>query len=140
MLFKINKAVLEYEGNGIQVLLSVVKVIKDFDKSLGGIDNEDFEKTMETCGEIVWWLFLATKGKIKSIPTIGCSNKSVRRKFESIEASLEQKLGSNTQQHNQNSQIADLSASFQRPLETIASSSSSTQDFISKLTQLQLAS
>ena len=51
-----------------------------------------------------------------------------------------QKLGFNIQAQNQQSQLTDLLATIQRPFEIIASSSSSTQDFMSKLTQLQSTS
>ena len=44
MLFKINEAILDYEGDSIQVLLAAVNVIKEFDHSMDTINVEDFRK------------------------------------------------------------------------------------------------
>ena len=103
-----------------------------------GYDN--IEKATYTCKDIIWWLYLLSKGKGKSIPTIRCSNRNARKKFELIEESLGQRLEMSIQVYNHKSQLTNHLVSLQRPLEIIASSSGSTQDFLSKLTQIQTAS
>ena len=140
MLFKLNKAILAHDSDSIQVLLVATKVIQEFDQSMESNGNNNFEKAKDTCKDIIWWLYFASKGKGKLIPTIRYSNRNVRRKFELIKNSLGQRLGMGIQAHHHQSQLTDLLASLQQPLEIIASSSISTQDFLSKLTQIQIAS
>ena len=77
------------------------------------------------------------KRKGKSTPTIGYSNRNVRKKSESVKTSLGQRLGMSIQAHHQQTQLTNLSASLQRLLKIIASSSSSTPYSLSKLTQIQ---
>ena len=140
MLFKINEAILQYDGDSTQVLIAVISVIKEFDQITTSTNEAIFfEKAIDLCKDIVFWLYLASKGKVKSTPTVGCSNLLVRKHFESIE----KQLGSNMElsiQAQQHTHMNNFTSSIQQPLEIIASSSSSTQDFLSKLTQIQTAS
>ena len=136
MIYKLNEAILQHDGDSTQVLLAAVKVIKEFDEHVPQNMNEiTLEKANDTCMDIVFWLYLASKGKIKSIPTVGCSNREVRKHFDTIE--LQIKKNELEKRNSDQASMLDLSSSIQRPLEIIATSSSSTQDFLSKLTQLQ---
>ena len=71
--------------------------------------------------------------KINSIPTVACSVREVRRHFNIIQSSLG--IEKNVMKTAGHSDI--LSKNIQKPLEIIAASSSSMQDFLSKLTQIQ---
>ena len=63
MLFKINEGIIVYDRDSIQVLLVAIKAIQEFDQSMNTNGNEDFEKAMGTCKDIIWWVNLASKGR-----------------------------------------------------------------------------
>jgi len=95
------------------------------------IEDNIFETATDTCSDILYWIYLATKGKINSIPIVGCSVKEVRLHFKMLEKMI------NVNKTKKDTTKEDIAYSIQRPLEMIAASSSSTQDFLSKLTQIQ---
>ena len=134
MIHDINEAILKYDGDSTQVLLAATRVIQEFDEYMAENSSTSFEKAADTCSNIIFWLYLAAKGKINSIPTVGCSSKNVRKHFDMIEAQID---GHKSRIIQENTSVENLTTSIQRPLEIIATSSSSTQDFLSKLTQIQ---
>ena len=73
MLFKVNKAILEYNRDSTQVLLATIAVFEEFGKSTNMNEDLNFEKTTESCKDIALWLFRALKGN--STQTVGCSNR-----------------------------------------------------------------
>ena len=132
LLNEISDAISEYDGDSKQVLARTIQVIKDFDNQVEELEDENIEKADITCTDLLHWLFLATKGKINSIPTIACSVKEVRKHFSEMQKLY--KIEGKTNVPKQ--PIQDIALNMQKPLEIIAASSSSTQDFLSKLTQL----
>ena len=133
LLNKISNAIAEYDGDSKQVLTRTIQVIKDFDNQVDELEDENIKKVDITCTDLLHWLFLATKGKINSIPTIACSVKEVRKHFSEMQKLY--KIEGHMNVPNKQP-IQDIILNMQKPLEIIAASSSSTQDFLSKLTQL----
>ena len=134
MLFDLNQAISEHEGDSYEILLAAIKVIKEFDTHIESSEDLDTTETAtSSCEDILHWLFLATRGKINSIPTVACSVRDVRKHFINVE----RMVGFGKTQDQAPKQV-DISSSIQKPLDIIAASSSSTQDFLSKLTQIQL--
>jgi len=133
MLHKLNQAVLDYDGDSKEVLVAAIKVIEEFDTHIDELGDYKIERAKDYCIEILHWLFLASKGKINSIPTIACSVREVRKHFNIVHSSM----GIEKNTNKMVGQTDNLSKSIQKPLEIIAASSSSTQDFLSKLTQIQ---
>ena len=133
MLHELNVAVLESDGDSKEVFVAAIKVIKEFDVHVDKIRDNQIEKAKDSCIKLLHWLFLASKGMKNSIPTVACSVRGVKRHFNIIQSSLG--IKKNVLKTAGHSDI--LSKSIQKPLEIIAASSSSTQDFLSKLTQIQ---
>ena len=134
MLVKVNEAMLDFDGDSLEVLYAAIKVIKEFDAELDGDEElKTVTKAEDSCEDILHWLYLVTKGKINSTPTVGCSIREVRKHFKN----LDKMVGLSKQDSSQKQINVDLPASIQKPLEIIAASSSTTQDFLSKLTQIQ---
>ena len=73
MLHELNQAIFEYDGDSKEVLVAAIKVIEEFDTHVDGSGDNLIEKAKDSCIEILHWLFLASKGKINSIPTVSCS-------------------------------------------------------------------
>ena len=73
MLHELNQAVLKYDGDSKEVLVAAIKVIEEFDTHVDGLGDNLIVKAKDSCFEILHWLFLASKGKINSIPTAACS-------------------------------------------------------------------
>ena len=121
MLHELNQAVLEYDGDSKEVLVAAIKVIEEFDTHVDGLGDNLIEKAKDSCIKILHWLFLASNGKINSIPTVACSVREVRRHFNIIQNSLGIEKVVNKTTGHQNI----LSTSIQKPLEIIAASSSS---------------
>ena len=77
MLFKMNETILDYDGESDQALLLAINIFKEFDTELELAEDKTIKKAKDSCQHILHWLFLATRGKINSTPTIGCSVKEV---------------------------------------------------------------
>ena len=130
---ELNKSIIKYDGDDKKVLIVAIWLMKDFDAHIDGIEDNTIESTSNTCTDILHWLYLASKGKIDSIPTIAYSVRQVRKYFNL----LQQPIGFNGNKNLQtNPSNNNISVNLQKPLEIIAASSSSTQDFLSKLTQI----
>ena len=135
MLYKLNQAILDYDGDSQQTLLMAINTIKEFDEEIERSEENTIEKASTSCEQILHWLYLATKGKINSTPTIGCSVKEVQKVFQDIETAAGLKKSVNTIHPPM-----DTNANIQKPLEINAALSSSTQDFLSKITQIHSSS
>ncbi len=135
LLQTISDVIVKTDGDSKEVLLEVIKSIKSFDEEATR-NGTNVELAKDSCIDMLHWLFLATKNKVKSTPTVGCSIKEVRSHFKDIQKIIEG-TNTNTQAQHTIERNIDLSTSIQRPLEMIAASSSSTQDFLCKLTQIQ---
>ena len=65
MLYELNNAVLEYDGDSKEVLVAAIKVIKEFDKHVEELRDNQIEKAKDSCIEILHWLFFSIKRKDK---------------------------------------------------------------------------
>ena len=134
LLQVVSNTIIKTDGDSMEVLLAVIKGIKDLNDEVTK-NGTNSELAKDSCGDILHWIYLASKNKVNLTPTIGCSVKELRSRFKDIQQTIE---GANqvqtTQSQNTNQ---DLSKSIKRPLEMIAASSTSTQDFLCKLTQIQ---
>ena len=135
MLYNLNQAMLEHDGESQQILLQAIKTIKEFDEEVELAVDEIIEQARSSCEHLLHWLYLASKGKINSTPTIGCSVLEVRQLFKNMEMAA-----GISKQSLATSPTSNTSSDIQKPLEIIAASSSSTQDFLSKLTQIHSSS
>ena len=136
MLNELNKTILETDGNSVEALMTAISVIKEFDNHVDEQDDTSIENAKDTCIDILHWLYLALRGRIDSTPTVACSVRSVPKHFSSLEKM--EGLNKNALEIPSNNKFD--TSSIQKPLEIIAASSSLTQDFLSKLTQIQTTS
>ena len=77
MLYKLNQPILDYDRDSQQTLFMAINTIKEFDEEIERAEENTIEKASTSCKQILHWLYLATKGKINSTPTIGCSVEDV---------------------------------------------------------------
>ena len=138
MLHDLNQAILDYDGDSKEVLLVAIQVIQEFDKHMKDEGLDQSETARDSCVEILHWLYLAMKGKMNSIPTVACSVREVRKHFLHVQRVLgHEKIVEKSPNEAPSFDSDTFAKSIQKPLEIIAASSSSTQDFLSKLTQIQ---
>ena len=135
LLDTISDAISNSDGDSKNVLLEVVRSVKDFDILHAG-DNEFQDKAKSKCKDILFWLYLAGIDKITSIPMMGCNNRQMIDSFKLIE-DKELNLATENQDNDQGFNSKELERILKRPLEMLAASSCSTQDFMHKLTQIQ---
>ena len=134
LLDTISESVSKSEGNLKQLLTKVVKKIKDFDTAHAN-DNEYVDKARSKCKDILSWLYLVGEDKIQATPTMGCNSRSIIDHFSNLEKEL---LDSKSENDDRTIDISNkLEDILKRPLEMLATSASSTQDFMHKLTQIQ---
>ena len=100
-----------------------------------GLDQS--ETARDLCVDILHWLYLTTKGKMNSIPTVACSVQEVRKHFNHIPSVLGKDYVEKSTNEIPSFDNDTFAKRIQKPLEIIAASSSSMQDFLSKLTQIQ---
>ena len=132
----ISKAIISSDGSAREVYLEVVKAIKAFD-SRHDDDNEYVDKAKNKCKEILQWLFLvATKSPaIEATLVTGCNKISMVKHLNAV---TKQCLGNgNTSPKRSRDSRTETSSDWKRPLEIIAASTSSNQDYLRKLTQIQ---
>ena len=137
MLATIHDLISKSNGDSAAALVTVVKAIKDFDLEFSS-DPEYQDKAKSSCKDIVFWLYLVSKDEqaIASIPSMGCTNEKLAAILKKLTLTS---LSSDhtTTKHQENSSFFDqVEKSLKRPFEVLAASSSSTSDFIEKLTQL----
>ena len=134
LLEPIQTAVADYNGNARQVLLKTVQAITAFDTDHAD-DIEYVDKAKTKCKDLLLWLYLvgAESESIKSTPVIGCSNSAVAQYFQELkDIVLSPPSGSMPASDLQNA-VGDT---LKRPFEVLATTASTTADFVEKLTQL----
>ncbi len=142
LLKEVNKTIMKHQGSVKEVLFTVINRIQEFDQV--NQDNEEFREKAKTCSkDIIFWcyLVLVEANTIKATPTTACNNVAVIRACRELtKKSLHPARDQieNVTQQNQNK--ISLSETFQCPLEMLATSAASNQDFLRKLTQIQTQS
>jgi hypothetical protein len=145
LLTTCNEAIMAFQGAPKKVLFAIIEAIKAFDTAHQG-DDEYKEKAKTMSKDILFWcyLVLCDSDSIQSTPTTVCSSVSVIRFFRNLtnnSINMQQNMppqGLVPQQDAQTAQEREhLSLTIQRPLEMLATSAASNQDFLRKLTQIQ---
>ena len=134
LLETIHDVVESKHGNTKLALLQVVTKIKEFDSDHAS-DDMYKDKAKTKCRDFVYWLYLASQNNdaIASVNTIACSNTKLQHQLNALEAAI---TPPTTEDHT-GSILTSVEASLKRPFEVLAATSSSTADFMEKLTQLQ---
>ena len=133
LLDSMHETIAESNGDSKVVLLKAVEKIKEFDTTHDG-DEEYTDKAKSKCKNFIQWLYLvATENEsIKGVPVVGCSSERIAKALASVSASELSK------KKEVSFSISDqVESSLKRPFEVLAASSSSTSDFMEKLTQMQ---
>ena len=131
----VHKSIADYNGDAKQVLLASAKAITAFDITHAG-DDEYKDKAKPKCKDFLFWLYLVSKNHelIQPTPAMACSNEVVARKFKDIETEL---LSLPSNDNNTAAMSTAMGESLKRPFEVLATTASTTADFVEKLTQLQ---
>jgi hypothetical protein len=134
LLETVHKTVLEHNGSANHVLLQCVKAIVTFDNDHSG-DDDYKDKAKTKCRDILFWLYLVhtDSDAIVATPTMGCNNAKVATHFKDLER---QHLNKQTQEAS-NDLTNSVGDTLKRPFEVLATSASTTADFVEKLTHLQ---
>ena len=136
LLSSVHEAIGKSNGDAKVVLTESVREIKKFDDDHND-DHEFVDKAKDKCKAFVFWLYLVSQNSdtIAATPTISVSNEKVASALD--ELSLSCLDSSPTVATAPSSLIDHVEQSLKRPFEVLAASSSSTSDFLEKLTQLQ---
>ena len=78
MLNSINQSMIDSYGGSRQIRIPLIQIIRDFDQEIIELGDVNIKKVTDTFSDILFWLYLVLKGKINTVPTIGCSVKEVR--------------------------------------------------------------
>ena len=139
LLSTVHDTVGKSNGDAREILVSSVSFIKKFDE-----DHKDdvtfVDKAKDKCKTFIFWLYLVSQdsASVAATPTISVSNEKIATMLDTISSSC---LGSEIVRRDESSSILDqVEKSLKRPFEVLAASSSSTSDFMEKLTQLQSSS
>ena len=134
LLESIHETIATANGDSKKVLIQVVQKIKDFDTAHAD-DDKFTDKAKSKCKEVLYWLYLVSAGSeaIAAVNTIGCNNDVIMNRMMDIGVrSLQQ------DKYVDSIDIAtQVEASLKRPFEVLAATSTSTTDFMEKLTLLQ---
>ena len=124
-------------GAAKKVFLAVVEAIKKFDTDNAG-KAEFQDKAKQKCKDCLAWLYLVASGSnaVTPTPTTGCNNIGIITKLNGITRAC---VGRNRLSPVRTAVAPAMQLQFQKPLELIAASTSSNQDFLRKLTQIQEA-
>lgn len=131
LLKEIDSTIGATQGDSRCVLLKAIDMIGEFDKAVdenGGV----VEKAIDTCGDLLIWLYLVIQGKVETTPLLGCCDEMVREYYMKLERFCLHQDAMGDVNSNQPRQ-EDIT----KPLEIIANSSSVTRDYLDKLTQMQ---
>ena len=133
LLEPIANAIDSAKGDARTVLVKCTEAIKAFDTEHIG-DESYVDKAKQKCKDIVNWLYLVSNDSIAitAVPTIGCSDAKLLKTLKKIRSDA---IGTTTV--NNPPVTIDVEASLKRPFEVLAATSSSTSEFMEKLTQLQ---
>ena len=133
LLEPVQKAISSNSGDAKMVLVAAAEEIKAFD-SKHADDAAYVDKAKTKCKEFLYWLYIVSSNHdaVKAVNTIVCTNAKVK---EYLIRTTVQHI---SEEKEEVSSIANqLEASLKRPFEVLAATSSSTPDFMEKLTQLQ---
>ena len=119
-------------GDTTQALISCAQAIKEFD-TLHSIDDDYTDKAKSKSKDILAWLYLVINDKVTATPTMSCQSKILKSRFSNLK---DLKLGPLAPPETALLPQQNFEQILQRPLEILATSSSSTQDFLQKLTQI----
>ena len=133
LLNTLNEAISKFDGDAAHILVETAKAFKDFDTAHSN-DEDYIDKAKSKSKDVLAWLYLVITNKVTAIPTISCSSKILKSKISNLE---QRNLGPNRPAIDSINQANHLEEVFRRPLEILATSSSSTQDFMQRLTQIQ---
>ena len=133
LLNTIHNSISNSNGNAASVLVDCVKEIKTFDTD-HATDTDYKDKAKSKCKDIMIWLYLVHKrnDKIDAVPVMGCNNKKVAKVLSELSTNCLAKP-----KQSSSSISSQVEQSLKRPFEVLATSASSTSDFMEKLTQLQ---
>ena len=136
LLDTVHTAITTAQGDARNILLHCVKAVKAFDTDHA--DDEEYKDKAQTKSKaFLYWLYLVSQDNnaIKAIVTIGCSNAKV---MEALQYKIRAKLTSPHEGGEQDtSEITkQVESTLKRPFEVLAATSSSTSEFMEKLTQL----
>ena len=134
----ISASISSNDGNSMKVLIDAAKTIKDFDTTHAS-DTDYKEKAKSKSKDILAWLYLVGENKIQSTPTMGCNSRPLLKEFQNLDSKFLNQVDStdNSQRDSTSKEIASI---LKRPLEILASSSCSTQEFMDRLTKIQTQS
>ena len=127
----VEKTTVYKRGDAAHLLLELIKEIKEFDDR--DIVTEQ-EQAKSSCLPILNWLFLVMTAKVYSIPATSCTHKEIREVFRNLECST---FGTTNQPTPTLTQVTNDMTQIQRPLELLATNQASTQEVLSKLTDIQ---
>jgi hypothetical protein len=129
----IQNSISNSNGNSKSMLLDCVTKIKEFDMEHTN-DDEYVDKARSKSKDILLWLYMVSKNsRIDAIPVMGCNEKVAKQLLEVKKKCLKTMHLENVSQNVS----AQVEQSLKRPFEVLATSASSTSDFMEKLTQLQ---
>ena len=133
LLSKVQAKLMESNGDASHVLLGCIEGISDFDTL--HVDDTEFDNAKTKCKDLLSWLFLVINGSdaIEAVPAMNCNSDKIVSALQHITDSCLQAK----EVPQANNILAQVEQSLKRPFEVLAASSSSTSDFMEKLTQLQ---
>ena len=135
LLETIQTSISKSNGNSKPILVECVKAIKDFDTKHAN-DTTYEDKARAKCKDILFWLYLVSSGNaaIDAVPVTGCNNEKVAEELKNVSSKA---LKPKTTSDPSTSISAQVERLLKCPFEVLATSASSTSDFMEKLTQLQ---
>lgn len=135
LLTTVQETISGQNGQANHVLLNSAKAISAFDNDHN--DNDEYvDKARTKCKDFLFWLYLVNidSASIDATPVIACSNEMMAKKFQELVT----KTLSNTTNAASNVAMSNaMGDTLKRPFEVLATSASTTADFVEKLTQLQ---
>ena len=120
------------KGNYQELLLAVVKEIKNFDTKFTG-NAEYTNKAKQKCKDLLFWIYLAgiEESPISAIPTTINTSQRVREKLNGVTTAC---IGKKDNNASNSVEFADaIGAQLKRPLEIIATSNSNQSDLLRSL-------
>ena len=132
LLDTIHEAISKCNGDANAALIKCIAAIKQFDSDHAS-DTAYTEKAKIVCKPVALWLYLVCKDSpsIAAINTIGCNNSKV---IQALVDATTNKLAVSAPTPSSISQ--QMESSLKRPFEVLAATSSTTSEFMEKLTQL----
>ena len=131
----VQETIESHNGDSSHILLNSAKAIVAFDNEHS--ENEEYkDKAKAKCKEFLFWLYLVSADSNAIIPTavIGCNNEKVATYFKDLQASA---LVNTQNEENPLAVSTAIGDTLKRPFEVLATSASTTAEFVEKLTQLQ---